>query len=88
MICEALRAGRPRIHLILAASDNSENTAKRLRDRAAFYGVPLVLLGEDGASLSDAIGKSGRVAAAAVTDENLSRLVEGALGEPKAPSNS
>ena len=79
MICEALRQGRPRVRLVIAASDNSENTAKRLRDRCAFYGVRLVVAEEDGASLSDAIGKSGRVAAAAITDEQLCRLVEGAL---------
>ena len=35
----------------------------------------LIELECDGASLSDAIGKSGRVAAVAVTDENLCRLV-------------
>ena len=75
MVCEAMRSERTRPALVLAVSDNSENTAKRLRDRCGFYGVRLIELECDGASLSDAIGKSGRVAAVAVTDENLCRLV-------------
>lgn len=79
MICEALRQGRPRVYLVVAASDNSENTAKRLRDRCAFYGARLVIAEADGNLLSNALGKSGRVAAAAITDENLCRLAEGAL---------
>lgn len=79
LICEALKNEKSRPYLILAASDNSENTAKRLRDRASFYGVRLILLDCDGNTLSHALGKSARVAAVAVTDENLCRLVENTL---------
>lgn len=85
MICEAMRTGRPRVYLVLAASDNAENTAKRLRDRTSFYGVPLTLTAFDGGTLSDAVGKSGRISAVAVTDENLSRLVEGATRASQEP---
>ena len=81
MVCEALRQGCPRVHLVVAASDNSENTAKRLHDRCAFYGVRLVIAEADGVCLSDALGKSGRVAAVAITDEHLCRLVEGSFEE-------
>ena len=76
MICDALQSPRkPR--LVVCASDNSENTAKRLADRCAFYGVELWRVAVDGEALARAIGKSGRVAAVAVSDENLCKLLQG-----------
>ena len=80
MICEALK-GKKKPFLVLCASDNSENTAKRLSDRALFYGVPMLRLEIDGEVLAAAVGKSGRVAAVAVCDENLCRLVKNTLKE-------
>ena len=74
LICEALKA-KKQIFLVVEASDNSENTRKRLKDRCAFYGVERIRLECDGDALAQALGKSGRVAAAAITDEQLCRLV-------------
>ena len=74
LICEALKA-KKQIFLVVEASDNSENTQKRLNDRCAFYGVKKIRLEHDGDALAKALGKSGRVAAAAITDEQLCRLV-------------
>ena len=65
--------------LVLEAADNSENTAKRLRDRCAFYGVPLVRLPDSGEGRAGALGKNGRIAAAAVTDRQLCKLVRDTL---------
>lgn len=79
-VCEAL-AGAVRPFLVIAASDNSPNTAKRLSDKCNFYGVRLVLSDSDGQTLAAAVGKSGRTAAVAVTDENLCRLVTGTLND-------
>ncbi len=78
LICEALRGGRKPL-LVLEADDNSGNTAKRLFDRCSFYGVRRVRLNVSGEVLARAVGKSGRVAAAAVTDGQLCRLVCGTL---------
>lgn len=78
MICEALR-GREKPRLVLSAFDNSENTQKKLSDKCAYYGVRLVSLSVGGEELSRAVGKQSRVAAVAVTDENLCRLVENTL---------
>ena len=78
MICEALQS-RKKPRLVVCADDNSANTAKRLSDRCAFYEVPLVLLKCDGERLAHAVGKSGRLAAVAICDENLCRLVCGTL---------
>lgn len=78
LICEALR-GRQKPLLVLEANDNSDNTAKRLLDRCSFYGVRIARLSVSGEELAHAIGKSGRIAAVAVTDGQLCRLVCGTL---------
>ena len=78
MNCEAL-GGRKKPFLVLTASDNSLNTAKRLRDKCAFYGVELQELAINGDDLARAVGKSSKLAAVAVTDQNLCRLVQNAI---------
>ncbi len=78
MICEALSQNR-KPFLVLCASDNAENSAKRLRDRCDFYGVRLENAKTDGETLAHAVGKTGRLAAVAVTDAQLCRLVENHL---------
>ena len=79
MICEALKAKKKTVYAVLCANDNAQNSAKRLQDRCAYYAVRLEALPFDGDALSQAIGKSGRVAAVAVTDENLWNLVSKTL---------
>jgi len=78
LICEALKNPK-KPGLVLEASGISENSSKRLHDRCAYYGVKLVLLEADADALSNAVGKSGRIAAVAVTDENLCRLLNGTV---------
>ena len=78
MVCEALR-GRKKPLVVLSASDNSENTAKKLSDKCAYAGVELVVIDAVGVTLGAAVGKRAHVAAVAVTDENLYRLVSGTL---------
>ena len=75
MICEALAAKR-KPYLVVSAADNAENSAKRLRDKCAFYGVRLAICDVSGADLAHAVGKTGHLAAVAVTDENLCHLIE------------
>jgi len=79
MICDALKAKGKSVRGVLLASDVAENSAKRLRDRCAFYGAKLCVLPFGADALSNAIGKSGRVAAVAVTDENFWNLVSKTL---------
>ena len=81
MICEALRAKKNKPLLVLCANDSSENTAKRLRDRCAFYEVRMETLECNGEALAKAVGKTGKLSAVAVSDENLCRLVSGTLEE-------
>ena len=78
MICTALRsAAKPMI--VVAANDISEGTRKKLSDKCAFYETPLVTIEADGETLAAAVGKSGFLAAVAVTDKNLAALVEKTL---------
>lgn len=78
MVCEAL-AGRRKPLLAVLAADNSAATDKRLEDKCRYYGVPTVRIAQDGEALARAVGKSGRLAAVAITDENLCRLVRSTL---------
>ena len=75
MVCEALRKAGAVVG-VLEASDTSDNTHKKLTDKCAFYRKPLYRLEADGAALGHAVGKTGVVAAVAVTDGNLLQAVE------------
>ena len=87
MVCEALKKQKAVI-AVFSAADNSPNSAKRLSDRCAFYGVPLYTLQTDGDTLSSAVGKSGRLAALAVTDQNLCHLVLSKLPKDTEKDNN
>ena len=75
LVCEQLRRGQ--ILLVLEASDTSENTHKRLSDKTAFYGVPLVRLSVGGERLALAFGKrDGKLAAVGITDRGIIRAMK------------
>ena len=76
MVCEALRA-KQKPKLVVEAGGNSQNTSKRIADKCSFYGVELWQIEADGEALAHAVGKTGRVAVVAITDENLCRMVQG-----------
>ncbi len=78
MVCEALASSKKKGYplIVLEASDTSENTHKRITDRCGFYGVRHVRLDIDGVTLGEALGKRTMLAAIAITDENLLRLVD------------
>ncbi len=82
MICDAL-AGQRRTGkyplIVFEAADTSENTHKRISDRCGYYGVKLIRLKIDGATLAATLGKSASLAAVALTDENFVRLAESYL---------
>ncbi len=74
MVCDALKTGS--VRLVLAAGDNSPNTAKRLSDRCAYYGVRLMVLPATGEQLAAATGRSGKTAAVGITDASMVRMIE------------
>lgn len=77
MICEAMRKGGKKSPLlIIEVSDSSEGTKKRIADKSAFYGVRKVRIDCDGATLASALGKTSSLAAVAVTDKEMCKLIE------------
>ncbi len=77
MICESMkRGGKNSPQVIFEAIDTSENTHKRIADKAAYYGVRTVRLNCDGATLASALGKTSSLGAVAITDEQMCKMVE------------
>ena len=70
MIVEAMQKGK-KIYLVLEAGDTSDNTHKKISDKCAFYEVEKIRLPFDGATLGSSVGKSGVLAAVAITDEGF-----------------
>lgn len=80
MICEAMRrTGEGRPLLVLEASDTSDNTHKKITDKCSFYQIKHIRLSTDGETLATALGKTSVLAAVAVCDASMQRLVERAL---------
>ena len=78
MIITALRSAKKPM-LVVSANDISEGTRKKLSDKCAYYETPLATVAVSGEVLAEAVGKSGFLAAVAVTDENLAKLVNKGL---------
>ena len=77
MICGAMRRGGEKAPvLVLSASDTSENTHKRITDKCEYYKVKHIKLGCGGETLAAALGKTSFLGAVAVTDKNMSMMVE------------
>ena len=82
MICDSLRTAK-KPFLVVAANDISEGTRKKLTDKCAFYETPLLTVDASGETLATAVGKSGFLAAVAVADENLAKLVNKGFDKAK-----
>ena len=81
-ICTALpeKSAYKRVHLVLEATDVSENTHKKLCDKCLYYKVEKEIIPISQEELAHAIGKKGSlVSAVAVTDEEMSRAVKNLL---------
>lgn len=78
LVCAALKSApaAKKPLLILEARDASDNTHKRITDRAAFYGVPILRLAADGACLALSVGKRGAtVAVVGVSEPHLADAI-------------
>ena len=81
LLCESMR--RNEVLLVIEAADTSDNTHKRITDKAAFYRVPCVRLSTvTSAMLGTAFGKSGLLSAVGITEAGFVRACEKYL--PKA----
>ena len=70
---EAVR-GKKAAHVFLC-SDASANTAKKVRDKCAFYGAPLSEIPLTMAELSGILGLKRLCAAAALTDAGFLNII-------------
>jgi ribosomal protein L7Ae-like RNA K-turn-binding protein len=82
MICTALGSNKKPL-IVVAANDISEGTRKKLTDKCAFYETPLLTVDASGETLATAVSKSGFLAAVAVADENLAKLVNKGFDKAK-----
>lgn len=75
MICDTLKENKP-VCMVLMAKDVSDNTGKRLCDRCRYYGAHLESIPMTAGELAHAVGRSGELAAVAVTDKNFASGLE------------
>ena len=73
----AVRGGKAK--LVIAASDISDATRKRISDKTGTYGVETVYISETTVSLGNALGKTA-TACAAITDNGFADAVRNILG--------
>lgn len=85
MVCEAMRNSQKTVLAVVEASDTSDNTHKRLVSKCTYYKVPHHRLSITTEALGHAIGKTGVVAAVAVTHEGLLKSLEKYLPEASVP---
>ncbi|MCP8616483.1 L7Ae/L30e/S12e/Gadd45 family ribosomal protein [Salirhabdus salicampi] len=64
---------KQKISLLIIANDASNNTKKKLTDKCTYYKIPYVIT-DDRDTLSNAIGKSGRVAIG-ITDKGFAQKI-------------
>lgn len=86
MICDALAGKGKKTVLVLEASDTSENTRKRLNDKCLFYNIMLTTVPLDMEELSSSVGKKSLIAAVAVCDEGLAKVILAKLKTADVPS--
>ena len=77
-VCDAVRSGKAK--LVILASDASENTAKKIRNCASFYGVRLYVCEAGKETLGHGLGRSGDVSCAAVCDDSFAVLIGKHIG--------
>lgn len=74
LLCEAMHK-KGRVALVVCAVDASAATRRKLESQCAYYHVPLYTLPVGTEQLAHALGKTGALAAAAVTDPAMARAL-------------
>lgn len=76
-IIRDIRSGKAK--LVLLANDIGYQTKKKLMDKCKYYKVPCIIVEEDREALSNAIGKSQRVAIA-ILDAGFAKKIKSLFG--------
>lgn len=74
LICLALRKEQ-RPHLVIVSAHASDGTRNKIRYKCEFYKVPYMLIDCSPAELAHIVGKTGEIAAVAITDENFGKAI-------------
>lgn len=74
LVCLALRK-ETKPFLVTVSAHASEGTRNKLRYKCEFYKVPYILIDCPTAELSHIVGKTGEIAAVAITDENFAKAI-------------
>lgn len=74
-VCTAMRE-QGNVLAVIAASDISENTAKKISDKTSYYKVPLYRVEQTCYEMGRAVGRMGGSACVGITDQNFLRLIE------------
>lgn len=69
LICRAMPKGE--IEVVVISASASDSTKKKLTTKSEFYGIHSIEAGLDTECLGSILGKSGAVAAVAITDKGL-----------------
>ena len=72
LVCTALAKKKPPC-LVVMSEGASAATQKKLTSKCSFYKVPIVAISVPTDALAHAVGKTGDIAAVAVTDEGFAR---------------
>ena len=88
MVCEAMRDAKKTVLAVIEASDTSDNTHEKLISKCAYYQVPHYRVFLTTETLAHTIGKTGTVAAVAVTHEGLFKSLKKYLPEASKTSAS
>ncbi len=74
LVCKALGGKHPPVLTVVSAYA-SQNTKKRLYDKCTFYNIPIFVLDESTDDISSALGGDAQVAACAIAEQGLARLI-------------
>lgn len=77
-VCKRMREKRD-VFLVLAADGISENSKKKLSDKAAFYNVPVAYTSFDMIVLGSAVGNDSGSACVGITEKGLADSIKKSL---------
>lgn len=69
------------VHLVVAASDASDSTKKKLLTKSEFYNIPAIVTRLRSSELGDLLGKSYAPCALGITDGNFAKEIKKAHEE-------
>ena len=78
-VCDAVRSGGAR--LVILTSDASDNTKKKIKNCASYYGKRLFVCETDKETLGRRLGRAGEASCAAVCDESFAAMLERQIDE-------